>query len=84
MAELFKQREQESTLPHIERLESIHHSIDSLSRGADHIHIPSEGTYLSSIEANFANVISRNVNALGLESSPLSSRFARILDAAFG
>jgi hypothetical protein len=85
MAGVLKQREERreevTVLPHIERVERLHHPIETLSRSADHFHIPAEGVYATSPQADFAHTVLRNRASLGLDSTSVPSGFARMLES---
>ena len=61
----------------------VHGAIDTLGRSAEHMRIPSEGSYKDVATADMSMRIAKNVQALGLfensGTSPLSERFAKML-----
>lgn len=60
----------------------MHTPIDVLSRSVAHLRTHSEATYRDTGEADFRLSVAKNIQELRLEgSAPLSSRFARLLDA---
>jgi hypothetical protein len=85
MAGAMKTREREaekvSTLPRMERVERLHHPIDSLSRSATHIRIPPDATYTNLVDADRSVGIARNISDLGLnEAVSLTRRFQMLLE----
>lgn len=83
MARIFKSEEkkEERMLPAVSRVQAVHSPIAVLSRAVTNIHLRNEATYPSVRVADQASMISRNVDGLGLEGSPLSSRFARLVES---
>ena len=74
-----RETEKREMLPLIRR--QVYNSITSLGRIAFHLKTPVEGTYSSPQDADFAMRISSNMASLRLDAVPLSSRFARMLEA---
>jgi len=83
MGGIFKEKEKEhiSLLPQIELVEKLYHPIVSLSRSAKNLLIQPEATYQSTMEADHAVNVSKNVSDLKLEVAPLPSRFSKMLES---
>ena len=72
-----------AVMPAIRREQpELHGAIDTLSRGAAHLHTPPDGTYRSVEEAGKMTRILANIQTFLQEgSAPLHTRFARMLES---
>ncbi len=78
----FKERRSGTLLPMISRVESFHHPLVTLSRTARNLSIKPEATYKSVRAADFSLTVLSNISRLRLDAStPLTSRFAKILES---
>ena len=71
-----------TVLPRLERDLQLHNPIEVLGRSSTHLRLYAESTQRDAARADFNTTVVRNVDALRLEgSTPLPSRFRRMLDA---
>ena len=82
MAQEFKKKPVVSNLPAISLVSGFHHPLVSLTRTARHLSLSPDATYRSVQTADFALSVVTNVSKLRLDATaPISSRFARMLEA---